>query len=191
MTDRAYGFCLEVYVRAGETMAREGADGTAELFTNFRGHIELFGEEGVDIFDVVSEGYGHLMLLAESRWKAESGDPAKVQEALAMTQRINDKHPADYVGVKAKAVLADILALQKDLVSGKLLFEVGKGDLQKKNYEPAIKSLRAAIAAMTAEEKQELGMQAHLMLGNAFRRTDRNLEAILALVEGARLFGEP
>lgn len=185
-----FGMMQEVYVRAGETMAREGADGTAELFTNFRGHIESFGEEGVDIFDVVSEGYGHLMLLAESRWKAESGDPAKVQEALAMTQRINDKHPADYVGVKAKAVLADILALQKDLVSGKLLFEVGKGDLQKKNYEPAIKSLRAAIAAMTAEEKQELGMQAHLMLGNAFRRTDRNLEAILALVEGARLFGD-
>ena len=185
-----FGMMQEVYVRAGETMAREGADGTAELFANFRGHIEAFGEEGADIFDVVSEGYGHLMLLAESRWKAESGDPEKVQEALAMTQRINDKHPADYVGVKAKAVLADILALQKNLVSGALLFEVGKGDLQKKNYEPAIKSLRAAIAAMTPSEKQELGMQAHLMLGNAYRRTDRQLEAILALVEGARLYGD-
>ncbi|MGC6489144.1 MAG: hypothetical protein ACON4Z_15960 [Planctomycetota bacterium] len=185
-----FGMMQEVYVRAGETMAREGADGTAELFANFRGHIEAFGEEDADIFDVVSEGYGHLMLLAESRWKAESGDPEKVQEALAMTQRINDKHPADYVGVKAKAVLADILALQKNLVSGALLFEVGKGDLQKKNYEPAIKSLRAAIAAMTAAEKQELGMEAYLMLGNAYRRTDRQLEAILALVEGARLFGD-
>lgn len=185
-----FGMMQEVYVRAGETMAREGADGTAELFSNFRGHIEAFGEEGADIFDVVSDGYGHLMLLAESRWKAESGDPEKVQEALAMTQRINDKHPADYVGVKAKAVLADILALQKSLVSGALLFEVGKGDLQKKNYEPAIKSLRAAIAAMTAAEKQELGMEAHLMLGNAYRRTDRQLEAIIALVEGARLYGD-
>ena len=80
-----FGMMQEVYVRAGETMAREGADGTAELFQNFRGHIESFGEEGVDIFDVVSESYGHLMLLAESRWKAESGDPEKVQAALAMT----------------------------------------------------------------------------------------------------------
>ena len=185
-----FGMMQEVYVCAGETMAREGADGTAELFENFRGHIQAFGEEDSDIFDVVSESYGHLMLLAESRWKAESGDQQKVQEALAMTQRINDKHPADYVGVKAKAVLADILALQKTLVSGKLLFEVGKGDLQKKNYESAIKSMRAAIAAMTSAEQKELGMEAYLMLGNAYRRTDRSLEAIIALTEGARRFGD-
>ena len=185
-----FGMMQEVYVRAGETMAREGADGTAELFENFRGHIQAFGEEDSDIFDVVSESYGHLMLLAESRWKAESGDQQKVQEALAMTQRINDKHPADYVGVKAKAVLADILALQKNLVSGKLLFEVGKGDLQKKNYESAIKNMRAAIVAMTSTEQKELGMEAYLMLGNAYRRTDRSLEAIIALTEGARRFGD-
>ena len=62
-----------------------------------------------------------------------------------MTQRINDKHPADYVGVRAKAVLSEILLMQAGLVSGALLFEVGKGELQKKNYEPAIKNLRAAI----------------------------------------------
>lgn|GEM_PF-4203107 len=185
-----FGMMQEVYVRAGETMAREAADGTAELFANFRGHIEKFGEEGRDVFEVVSESFGHLMLLAESRWKAESGEPEKVQEALAMTQRINEKHPADYVGVKAKAVLADILALQKNLVSGELLFEVGKGALQKKDYEPAIKSLRSSIAVMTAAEKKELGMEAHLMLGNAYRRTERPLEAIIALVAGARLYGD-
>ncbi|MFN3241164.1 MAG: hypothetical protein ACE37K_06585 [Planctomycetota bacterium] len=190
MLNFLFGMMQEVYVRAGETMAREGAEGTEELFTNFRKHIAQFGEKGVDLFDVVSESYGHLMLLAESRWKAESGDPQKVQEALAMTQRINDKHPADYVGVKAKAVLADILALQKDLVSGSLLFEVGKGELQKKNYEAAVQNLRGAIAALTAEEKKTLGMEAHLMLGNAYRRTDRQLEAIIALVEGAKLYGD-
>jgi len=190
MLNFLFGMMQEVYVRAGETMAREGADGTEELFANFRKHIADFGEKDADIFDVVSDGYGHLMLLAESRWKAESGDPQKVQEALAMTQRINDKHPADYVGVRAKAVLADILALQKSLVSGALLFEVGKGESQKKNYESAIKNLRAAIAAMTAEEKKAHGMEAHLYLGNAYRRTDRQLEAIIALVEGARQFGD-
>lgn len=185
-----FGMVQEVYVRAGETMAREGAEGTGELFARFREHMTTFGEEGLDLFDIVSESFGHLMLLAESRWKAESGDAQKVQEALAMTQRINDKHPADYVGVKAKAVLADILALQKNLVSGSLLFEVGKGDLQKKNYESAIKNLRASIAALTDDEKKQLGMEAHLMLGNAYRRTDRQLEAIIALVEGAKLYGD-
>lgn len=184
-----FGMMQEVYVRAGETMAREGADGTEKLFADFHANIKKFGEQGLDIFDIVSPTYGHLMLLAESRFKAESGDTTKVQEALAMTQRINDKHPADYVGVRAKAVLSDILAVQSGLVSGALLFEVGKGDLQKKNYEAAIKGMRAAIATMTAEEAKTLGLEAHRMLGDAFRRTDRDLEAIIALGNGLTQFG--
>jgi len=185
-----FGMMQEVYVRAGETMAREGADGTDKLFADFRANILKFGEENLTVFEIVSESYGHLMLLAEARYKAESGDAAKVQEALAMTQRINDKHPADYIGVRAKAVLSDILAVQKGLVSGSLLFEVGKGDLQKKNYEPAIQSLRSAIATMTDKENQTLGLDAHRMLGDAYRRTNRSLEAIFALSNGLKQFGK-
>lgn len=185
-----FGMMQEVYVRAGETMAREGADGTDKLFADFRANILKFGEKGLSVFEIVSDSYGHLMLLAEARYKAESGDATKVQEALAMTQRINDKHPADYVGVRAKAVLSDILSVQKGLVSGSLLFEVGKGDLQKNNYEPAIKGLRSAIATMTDEENKTLGLDAHRMLGDAYRRTDRSLEAIIALSNGLTQFGK-
>ena len=184
-----FGMMQEVYVRAGETMAREGAEGTAKLFADFRANIEKFGEKGLDIFDVVSPTYGHLMLLAECRFQAESGDATKVQEALAMTQRINDKHPADYVGVRAKAVLSDILSAQSGLVSGALLFEVGKGDLQNKNYEAGIKGMRSAIATMTPAEQKTLGLEAHRMLGDAYRRTDRDLEAIIALSNGLKQFG--
>lgn len=185
-----FGMMQEVYVRAGETMAREGADGTQKLFDDFRANVTKFGQEGLPIFEIVSETYGHLMLLAEARFKAESGDPAKVQEALAMTQKINDKHPADYVGVRAKAVLSDILSVQKGLVSGALLFEVGKGDLQKKRYESAIQGLRSAIASMTDEENQTLGLDAHRMLGDAYRRTNRALEAMIALSNGLKQFGK-
>lgn len=184
-----FGMMQEVYVRAGETMAREGHAGTDKLFEDFRKNIATYGEEGLDIFEVVSPTYGHLMLLAESRYKAESGDATKVQEALAMTQRINDKHPADYIGVRAKAVLSEILALQSGLVSGALLFEVGKGDLQKRNYESAIQGLRGAIAAMTTKELTELGLEAHKMLGDAYSRSDRLLESMIALDTGLRLYG--
>lgn len=184
-----FGMMQEVYVRAGETMAREGAAGTDKLFADFRANITKFGEEGLEVFEIVSPTYGHMMLLAESRFKAESGDPQKVQEALAMTQRINDKHPADYVGVRAKSVLSDILSAQQGLVSGALLFEVGKGDLQNKKYELAIKGLRGAIAAMTAAEKKELALESYEMLGTAYRRTDRYLEAIIAMSEGLKQFG--
>lgn len=178
----------EVYVRTGEVMVREGAPGTAELFAEFRKHMTAFGEKGVDLFDVVSDNHGHLMLLAEARFQAESGDPKKVGEALAMAQKINDQHPSDYVGVRAKAALRDILGRQSNLVSGTLLFEVAKGELQNKNYEEAIKGLRHAIPAMTADEQQKLGLQAYEMMGTAYGLGERYLEAMLSFTEGLRRF---
>lgn len=180
----------EVYVRTGEVMIKEGAPGTAELFAQFRKDMEAYGEKGKDIFDVVSDEHGHLMLLAESRFLAESGDPKKVASALAMTQRINDQHPADFVGVKAKAALRDILAAQSSLVSGKLLFEIGKGEFQNKNYEEAVKGLRRAIGAMTPEEQKAIGLEAYQMLGQAFGASGRGLESVLALSQGLEQFAK-
>lgn len=180
----------EVYLRTGEVMARQGDPKTADLFVKFREHMTKFGEQGVELFEVVDPRWGHQVLLAEARFNAESGDPAKVQEALAMAQRINDKHPSDYVGVRAKAVLRDILEVQSSLVSGKLLFEVAKGEFQNKNYEVAIQGLRRALGAMTAEEHAAIGLESYQMLGTAFGVTDRYLEAILALSEGLQRFGK-
>lgn len=192
LTGEMQGFLFEmmqeVYVRTGEVMVREGAPGTAELFAEFRKNMAAFGEKGVDLFDVVSDQYGHLMLLAECRFLAESGDPKKVGDALAMAQRINDKHPNDYVGVRAKAVLRDILAVQRNLVSGELLFEVAKGEMQNKNYEEAIKGLRRALAAMNADEQNKYGLQAYEMMGLSFAYTERYLEAMVALTEGLKRF---
>ncbi|MFK7742511.1 MAG: hypothetical protein AB8H80_19515, partial [Planctomycetota bacterium] len=189
MKNFLFGMMQEVYVRQGETMAREGVDGTAELFEAFRANIKKYGQEGLEVFDIVSDSYGHLMLLAEARFKAESGEPAKVQEALAMTQRINDKHPADYVGVRAKAVLSDILAVQKGSVAGALLVEVGKGALQNRKFEEAVKQLRAAIGAMSADELKTSGLEAYQMLGDAFRRSNRDVEAMMAMANGLKRFG--
>ena len=180
----------EVYLRTGQVMAAQGDPNTGALFENFRKHMTAFGEKGVDLFDVVDPRWGHQVLLAEARFQAESGEAKKVSDALAMAQRINDKHPNDYVGVKAKAVLRDILTVQSSLVSGKLLFEVAKGEYQNKNYEAAIKGLRRAIGAMSAEEAQQLGLESYQMLGFAFAYTDRYLESLLALSEGLTRFGK-
>jgi tetratricopeptide (TPR) repeat protein len=194
LTGEMQGFLFEmlqeVYLRTAEVMIREGSAETGNLFSQFREHMTKFGEQGLDVFDVVSEQWGHLMLLAESRFLAESGDGTKVAQALAMTQRINDKHPNDYVGVRAKAVLRDILSVQSTLVSGALLFEVGKGEYQNKNYEEAIKGLRRAIGAMSEAEAQKLGLEAWQLLGSSFAFTDRQVEAILALTTGLQRYGE-
>ncbi len=180
----------EVYLRTGEVMTAQGDPDTGKLFEEFRKHMATFGEKQVQLFDVVDPRWGHLVLLAEARFAAESGEAQKVSDALAMAQRVNDKHPSDYVGVKAKAVLRDILKVQSSLVSGKLLFEVAKGEYQNKNYETSIKGLRRAIGAMSAEEAQELGLESYQMLGFAFAYTDRYLESMLALSEGLSRFGK-
>lgn len=178
----------EVYVKTAEVMAREGAAGTADLFAEFRKNMTAFGEKGQDLFDVVSDTSGHLMLLAEARFNAESGDAKKVGDALAMAQKINDKHPSDFVGVRAKAVLRDILGFQQNLVSGALLVEIAKGELQNKNYEAAVQGARKAIAAFSADEQQKLGLQTYEMLGMAYAFSDRYLEAMIAFSEGLKKF---
>lgn len=178
----------EVYVKTAEVMAREGAAGTADLFAEFRKNMTAFGEKGQELFEVVNDTSGHLMLLAEARFNAESGDAKKVGDALAMAQKINDKHPSDFVGVRAKAVLRDILGFQQTLVSGALLVEVAKGELQNKNYEAAVRGARKAIAALSTDEQQKLGLQTYEMLGMAYALSDRYLEAMLAFGEGLQKF---
>ena len=173
-------------MRTGEVMVREGSPETAELFTGFRADMAKFGEKKADLFDAVNEEFGHLMLLAESKFLAESGDAKKVADAMTMVKRINDKHPNDFVGVRAKAVLRDILGVQQSLVSGTLLFEIAKGEFQNKNLETAIKGLRRTIPLFTADEAKKFGLESWQMLGTAYGQSDRYVEAVLAFSEGLK-----
>ncbi len=184
-----FAMLQEVYARAAERMVREGAAGTAELLADFRRHLADFGKAGAGLFDLVTADHGHQVLLAECRFHAESGDDTLVTQALSTAQRIHDKHPTDAIGMRAKSVLRDMLNRRPSLASGSLLLELAKGELRHKNYEAAGKGLRRAIAAMTADEQQRLGLQACLLLGNAYAATERYLEAILAVESGLARLG--
>lgn len=180
----------EVYAHLGEMLFQRGdAAAAGDLFASFRKMLATYGEKG-DPLDVCHQRFGHLTFLTECRFLAESGDPAKVKQALAMAQTINDKHPADYVGIKAKAVLRDILKAQQNLVSGTLLFEIALGEFQNKNYEESIKGFRRAIAALTPAERETLGLKAYDHLGRAYRTTDRYLESVIAFQTGLEQFGK-
>src|SRR5690606_34758526 len=96
----------------------------------------------------------------------------------------NEDHPADVIGLKAKNLLRDILETQSSLVSAALLYEIARGDLQSRNYEPAVQGFKRAIAAMTPAEAGKLGMRAHLDLARAFGQQTRPLEAVYALRAG-------
>lgn len=181
----------EVYAYLGELLFEQGdAAGADKLFTEFRANLTKYGEKDKDLLEVCDQRFGHLTFLAECRFLAESGDAAKVQQALDTAQKINDRHPSDYVGVKAKSVLSQILSARQSLVSGALLFEVAKGEYQNKNFEEGIKGLRRAIAAMSKDEQGKFGLEAYDMLGRSFMATERPLEAILAFQQGLKRFGK-
>lgn len=181
----------EVYAHLGELLFEQGkSDDAAQVFASFRENLGKYGEKGLDPLDVCEPRFGHLTFLAECRFLAESGDAAKVQQALATAQKINDRHPSDYVGIKAKAVLSQILAAQRNLVSGSLLFEVAKGEFQNKNYEEGIKGLRRAIAALSADEAAKFGLEAYDLMGRSFAATERPLEAMFAFQEGLKRYGK-
>jgi hypothetical protein len=132
--------------------------------------------------------FGHSVRLNYARALAESGDKAKVSEALGIAAKINDAHPADLVGLKAKNLLRDILAMQASLVSGELLYQVALGDLQSRRYEPAAQGFKRAIGAMNADEARRFGMLSHLNLARCFGAQMRPLEATYALRAGLKRF---
>ncbi|MBK8097812.1 MAG: hypothetical protein IPK26_11935 [Planctomycetes bacterium] len=190
-----FNMAQEVAAKLADVLFKQGdVAGGTELFVMMRQFLADNGEQGekgqkADDLEVCDPRWGHMLFLAECRFLADSGDPAKVTKALEVAQKINDRHPYDFVGVRAKAVLRDILSAQQKLISGKLLFEVGKGEFQNKNYEEAVKGLRKAIAAMSPTEQKEIGLDAWDMLGKSYGLSDRFLEAVIALKEGLARHG--
>ncbi len=181
----------EVYAYLGGKLFERGeTDRLAGLYSDFRKRLEQFGEKGQDPLDVASPRYGHLTFLGECRFLADSGDTQKVQQALDLAQAINNRHPNDLVGIKAKQVLNEILAAQEGLVSGALLFEVAKGEYQNQQYEEAIKGFRRVLAVMTPEEADTLGLVSYEFLGRAYRQTDRWMESAIAMRTGLEKYGK-
>lgn len=183
----------EVFSHLADMLFEQGDTAACEkLLALFDANLQKFGEKGLEPLDVADPRYGHLTFLVKCRLLAETGDANKVKEALELAKKINDYkgHENDLIGVRAKAVIRDILAAQQSLVSGKLLFEVAKGDYQNSDFEKAIKGLRKALATMTKGELDEFGTEAYTMLGLSFARSDRFLEAVLAFQYGLQKVGK-
>ena len=176
----------EVYARAGQLMVHEDAAGTGELFAQFRANMKKFGEQDKDLFEVVSDQHGHLVLLAECRLL--SADEATVSQALAMARRIHARHRGDQVGEKARALMRDILAKHGGLVSGDLLLELGKGALEDRDYAQAVSDLRRCIAVLGTSEPATR-LDAWQLLGACYNATERHLDAMQALCEGLEQLG--
>ncbi len=181
----------EAYDRGTNALFTQGKiQETLQFIEKFRSDLQKYGEEGADPFDIASPQYGHPVFLTQARAMAESGDPESVARALELAQKINSAHPNDIVGIKAKNLIRDILAVQSNLVSGALLYEVAKGDYQNRDYERALKEFKRAYAAMTPEEKTKDGLELWTSMGRSYGLLNRYLEATLAASYGLEHHGD-
>jgi len=181
-----FNLLQETYDKAAESLFQLGdSDKTLAFVETFREDLKKYGEPGLEPFEIAHPNFGHPVFLTEARALSETGEADKVAAALAIAEKINAEHPNDIIGVRAKAVLKEILEIPSgSVVTGALLFEVAKGDYQAREYERAIRGFKRAYGAMSDEEKRELGLEAWTSMAKCFGLQRRLLEAALAAKYG-------
>ena len=173
----------EAYDRAAETLFALGRiDDVIAFCQQFRESLKKYGAENADPFEIAHPRFGHPVFLVEARAMAETGKPELVSQALAQVQRINEQHPSDIIGVRAKNALRQILEGGAN-VSGVLLFEVAKGAYQEREYDRAIHGFKRAYGVMTPEEKTRLGLETWATVATAYGLQNRYLESTLAAIK--------
>jgi hypothetical protein len=183
MMQEVYDRLTRVTLRLGDT------ERVLQLCADFQERLKAFGEAGADPFEIAHPQFGHPVFLTYARALAESGNRESVDKALELAQRISDEHENDFVGIQAKGVLKEILAIRADAVSGRILFDIANGELSNANYEAALKTYKRALSLMTDEEKAEYGLEAHWQMTRTFGVQKRYFESVLAAVEGLDEYG--
>lgn len=124
--------------------------------------------------------WGDSLKLTYASVLAGSDSQQDVSNALKTAQEINDRHPADSVGLKAKSLIRTILAGSADLVTGALLREIAIGDYQEQNYEAAALGFKKALRRMDKASRDELGFDTWMRIGQCNTQMQRHLEATMA-----------
>ncbi|MCA8944517.1 MAG: hypothetical protein KDB80_18290 [Planctomycetes bacterium] len=191
--DRLFELLQEAYDASANALFKDGKiEEVLELCRKYRQDLVELGsaDEGADPFEIASPTSGHGAFLIEARAMAESGDPEQMSAALALVQKINDAHPNDIIGIRAKSVLKDLTSRSTAVVSGSTLFEVAKGEYQQRNYEAAIAGFKRAYQAMDATERKENGLELWRYIGRSFGIEKRYAEATLAFARALEAHGD-
>jgi tetratricopeptide (TPR) repeat protein len=164
----------EIYDRLATVTFKGGRTSEIEkLVLEFDKRVKEFRTEANPL-------YWDSLLLTQAQVQAGSMTQSAVSDALKTAKEINKNHPADFVGLKAKNLIRDILRHSSDLVTGELLLEVAIGDYQAKEYEAAIAGFKRAINGMDAETKKKLGFDTWIYVARCNERMQRFLEASMA-----------
>ncbi|MEZ5989640.1 MAG: hypothetical protein R3F30_11035 [Planctomycetota bacterium] len=134
---------------------------------------------------------GDLLMLNGAQAMFESGEDGGKDKAIETAQNVARRHPGDYVGLKARKLLDDILSSPGSAnVSASALFEAANGDYQEERWQEAIRGFKRVLRNLeSADDKAKFGLRSYAQMGVALARMDRELEAFFAFYQGLEEFG--
>ena len=134
--------------------------------------------------------FGDLVLLNGAQAEYESGEAGSKDRVIEACKEVARRHPGDPTGLKARALLNDVLSGSSADVGADALFEAANGDYQEERYQKAIRGFKRVLRNLhKKEDKAKFGLKAYALMGMSFIRMERYLEAYYALYEGLDEYG--
>ena len=175
--EEAYRYLTEVHVREGQLPEALAA---VKAYKATRDDLEF--PTNPMIADVV--------LLNGARALVDSGGKKNITDALEVAKAIAQRHAADFVGLRARGIINQVLSSSGIEVGADALMQAATGDLQSGKQQAAIRGFKRVLRSLSTQaEESKYGLSAYRQLGISFAVKSRYLEATYAFMEGLRRFG--
>ncbi|HHI79316.1 MAG TPA: hypothetical protein ENK02_05010 [Planctomycetes bacterium] len=172
------------YVKTTEVLLREGK--TKDVLK----HLDNFKKISKEFERDPSYSLGDQILLNGAQALMDTGSQQNISQALETARNVARRHPTDFIGLKAKELIKQILSVASGNISAEALYQAASGDFQSEKFRQAIKGFKKVLVSLkTQDEKNKFGLRSWGKMGDAFRRQGRLLEAFYAFREGLKQFG--
>lgn len=175
--EESYVFLTDIFLREGQLDETIAA-------------VDAYQRQRADLDLPSNPQFADSILLNGAQARLDKGGKENVDRALAVAKDVANRHPSDFVGLKARATISSILNRPGVEISAEALAQAAQGEFDSKNYDAAIRSYKRVLRSLeSAEDKQKYGLRAYAQIGLAFALRDRFLEAGEAFKEGLRRYG--
>ena len=175
--EESYKYMTDIYVREGMT------DKVTEALKAYQEHKQKMDLPSTpQIADAV--------LLNGAQAQFDLGGVDNTTAALTTAKDIATRHPANFVGLKAREIINAILTKSNVAVGADALFQAAQGEFQNKNYEASVSGFKRVLRNLrTPEDQKKWGLRTYYQMGGAFALRKRYLEAYHTFIAGLRSYG--
>ncbi len=175
--EEAYGHMTDMYVAAGDVDKAIAA-------------VEAYKKQRTELNLPSTPRFADVVLLNGAQARLDQGKAEGVAAALETAKQVAGRHPADFLGVRAREIINSALSGGTVTVGPEALFQAAQGERQKDRFASAIRGFKRTLRALKKpEDKKHYGLRAWAQIGLSFAKQQRFLEATYAFGEGLRKFG--